>query len=1537
MEGYLDLCYSPILGPSLHSSLPTNSTFTPWTNGDFDICFESLLTTGCAVLLALTSALYAGCSHTNLRRRKKPLVLSLRALLCVCIIATFLVELVASFWLARERPYSVLLMEAAVLVCWSVHLLMLWIMSRSISLAGRGPLTLHCAWFTTLLMAVFKLHTVIAWRMDSSPYQRYHLPIDEAYFTLLQQITTCVYFALQILYLLTLPFKIALVTGHNVQLDPTRKYLTTQVDDDESSRQHLISSQLPRTDYGTIATSPPSLKDTSEDGANVLSLLTFWWVQPLMKKGWLGGLQTPQDLPSLPSSLSTHNVKEQFRNTVLNRGASDSKWTLVKDLNRSFGLHYYPLGLLKFLADLLGFAGPLLLHQLVAFIENRQEPLYHGYLYALGLFLSTLLGAFLLTHFNYQVNKVGVKVRSALITEIYRKALSVTTTTLSHFSTGQVVNSMSTDTDRIVNFCSSFHQFWSLPFQVIISLGLLYQQVGLAFLAGLVFCVLLIPVNRWLAVKIGKLSTSMMEQKDARVKVMSEVLTGIRVIKFYCWERYFLERILGIRSLELKALKGRKYLDALCVYFWATTPVLISILTFATYVAMGNTLTAAKVFTSIALFSILISPLNAFPWVINGLVEAWVSVKRVQVFLRLEELGQYYTTLQDKQGFHGDDQSIPAVTINHGCFTWTTPTTTETTPTTTEGERVTLTDINLTIHPGELVGVVGRVGSGKSSLLSAITAEMNKLGGEVGVACVGSGFGLATQECWIQHATVRDNILFGLPYQADRYNRVLHACALHQDLLVLPGGDLTEVGENGVTLSGGQKARISLARAVYQDKSVYLLDDPLSAVDAHVGAHLFTHCIMGLLARKTRILATHHIRFLSEAHTVVAMENGRIVSYGPPSVVLPSLVAREITSQPEPEEDSCSDADTAEPSPSDVLVKEEEKEVGVVKLSVYRAYWTSVGHPLAIIIMTSFLLMQASRNVSDWWLSYWIAHSYNDSYASANITASVYIPHHSTLSSNTSIPILSLEGASDNLAFYLGIYGGLAVANTVFTLLRAFLYAYGGVRAATVLHKRLLRAILRAPVAFFDVTPIGRIINRFSSDLYAIDDSLPFILNILLAQFFAILGTLAVTCYGLPWFALLLLPLGLLYYHIQKYYRRTSRELKRLSTVTLSPVYAHFSESLSGLTTIRALRASGRFAEENTTRLDLNQRANYSSFAVAQWLGIRLQMLGVAMVTGVALIAVLEHHFNSVDPGLVGLAISYALSVTNLLSGVVTSFTETEKEMVSVERAEQYIGGVVNEGQRSSARTVAPPVGWPTRGVVEFKGVHLVYREGLPPALKDLSFITRPMEKLGVVGRTGAGKSSLFQALFRLTELTRGTILIDSVDTAVLSLENLRGVLAVIPQDPFLFSGTVRDNLDPGSHHSDTELWSVLERCHLKDPVLQLGGLGAEVQERGRVFSVGERQLLCLARALLTSARVVCVDEATASVDMDTDSRIQETIRNEFTHSTVITIAHRIETVLGCDRILVMEAGGLRELDTPTQLLDNNQSLFYKLYKEHTS
>ncbi|KAH9493041.1 Multidrug resistance-associated protein 7 [Bulinus truncatus] len=1060
--------------------------------------------------------------------------------------------------------------------------------------------------------------------------------------------------------------------------------------------------------------------------------------------------------------------------------------TLSKALNKAFGVEYYSLGALKLLADSLGFAGPVLLNYLVSFIENKDEDIYEGYLFAM-------------------------------------------------------------DTDRILNFCPSFHAFWSLPFQIIVSLVLLYQQVGLAFLAGVGFALILIPINRSIAIKIGELSTEMMAHKDE-----------------------------GSRFLPL------------------------------TYVLMGHQLTAAKVFTSLSLFLMLISPLNSFPWVINGLVEARVSLKRVQNFVCLEdnEPEKYYNSKQDLQG--------SLIKILNASFSWmrgslekssneqnTTPG--NYTGATAERDKKTKT---LDLDGGQFVGIIGKVGAGKSSFLSAIIGEMKKMQGEIAVNNLNEGFAYVAQEPWIQHATLRDNILFGHPYDSQRYELVLEACALIEDLKVLPAGDMTEIGENGLNLSGGQKARVALARAVYQDKSVYLLDDPLSAVDAHVAKHIYTHCIMGLLKKKTCILCTHHVKFLRRADLVILLENGSIIKSEVPEEKLVET--------------------TQDSNKEYTLVEEEEKETGVVKGAVYKAYWNAVGSCLSTMVLVSLFLMQASKNTGDWWLSYWVSNSVNKQIPEGSGNVS----HISGLLVHSTQPWRNLTTSEDNVVFYLEIYAGLSGANVLFTLFRSFLFAYGGLNAARVMHNDLLNAILKAPMSFFNSTPLGRLVNRFSSDLYSVDDSLPFTLNIFLAQAFGILGTVVLTCYGLPWFAICLIPMTALYYKIQLYYRHTSRELKRLSSVTLSPIYAHFSETITGLSTIRAMRHSQRFCDENKQRLDANQRAQFATQLSSCWLNFRLRMLGVAMVTCLSLIAVLQHQLTSVNAGLVGLALSYSLSVTNLLGQVVLFFTSTEKEFVSVERCQQYITETPSEKWTG---TLFPPSLWPSSGVTVFDNVWLRYKDNLSPVLKGISFRTEPGEKIGIVGRTGAGKSSLFLSLFRLVEIYEGCITVDGVNLKYLDLHEIRSKLAVIPQDPFLFSGTVRKNLDPRNSHSDDNLWSAIDRCHLRECIDQMGGLEAVITQNGREFSVGQRQLLCLARAILTQAKVLCIDEATANVDMETDSLIQITIRSEFKDSTVLTIAHRIHTVLDSHRVLVLKDGAVAEFSPPGALLQDNGSLFYSL------
>uniref|UniRef100_A0A8C3IML1 ATP-binding cassette sub-family C member 10 n=1 Tax=Chrysemys picta bellii TaxID=8478 RepID=A0A8C3IML1_CHRPI len=1463
-----DLC-----GTSPEDPLPV------WVHGSVGHCFNQLILNVVPhVILALVSACYLGTprysSHLPGWKCRIAASFVLTGLPILDIISAAITQQ------ELGTLYLVVLASGIALLAWLTHSLALLTLYRSTYGSSRGPAAM-------VLLALFPVPALIitlVWYCQNGVAWP-HLHAAHIF----RLSILCLQLASLLIY----------VIGYITPVASRQVFCSIN---DSWQREPLI------TESGIPA---PNWQGVAEDGESWLSRFSYAWMNPLMKRGYQWMLNRPQDVCLLPRRLQATRVHDHFYSCWQEKAVQ-----LLSVLHAAFGLRYYSLGLLKLAGSLLGFSGPLLLNLLVSFMESHQEPLSHGVLYALGLFAGSFLGALLRNQFSYEVNKVMLTVRAAVISAIYRKALRVSGSSLAGFTMGEIVNFMSTDTDRLVNFCVSFHEVWSLPFQFAITLYLLYQQVGVAFLGGLALALLLVPVNKVIANRIMENNKEMLKHKDTRVKLMTEFLCGMRVIKFYTWERHFGARINACRAKELQKLRTIKYLDAVCVYLWAALPVVVSIVIFITYVLLGHQLTATKVFTALALVGMLILPLNNFPWVLNGILDAKVSLDRIQRFLELsdQDLHAYYTT-------DGPTDPSSALEMHHSTFSWSPKSAAACFP-----------------LQGALVGVVGKVGCGKSSLLAAITGELNRLGGQVYVWDLERGFGLATQEPWIQFTTVRENILFGRDYDARLYQEVLEACALSDDLNILPAGDQTEVGENGVTLSGGQKARIALARAVYQEKEIYLLDDPLAAVDADVANHLMQKCILGVLKQKTRILCTHRTEFLEKADTLLLMDNGRIVKIGTPSEILPLVEAtpkvneenkrRQNKVLAEQGQEKVMEIEAEELGQATCLLqREEEKKEGAVAFQVYRAYWLAVGSCLALSILFSLLLMQASGNVSVWWLSHWISNLPQTANISMRpLSASVPSPQLLLFSFAGLVTAPVHPNSTLDVNFYLMVYGGIAGANSVFTILRAFLFAYGTIRAATVIHSRLLQRVMKATVTFFDITPTGRILNRFSSDLYCVDDSLPFILNIFLANVFGLLGMLVMITYGLPWIGLILLPLAALYFSIQRYYRRTSRELKRLYSLTLSPIYTHFSETLTGLSIIRATRATDRFEAENQLRLEQNQRCLFASNTAMQWLDIRLQMIGVAVVTAIAGIAIIQHQRQLGNPGLVGLALSYALSVTNLLSGLISSFTQTETMMVSVERAEEYSTDIPIEPQE---QLVAPD--WPSRGHVEFQQVVLTYRPGLPNALDGVTFTIYPGEKVGIVGRTGSGKSTIFLALFRMVELRGGRILLDNVDSRSVGLESLRSKLAIIPQDPFLFSGTIRENLDPLGRHTDSDLYQVLEQCHLQAVITQMGGLDCELGERGKSLSVGQRQLVCLARALLTQAKVLCIDEATASVDQKTDQLLQQTIRQRFADKTVLTIAHRLNTILDSDRVLVMHAGKAAELDSPAVLSKREDSLFQRL------
>ncbi|KAF0314010.1 Multidrug resistance-associated protein 7 [Amphibalanus amphitrite] len=976
-------------------------------------------------------------------------------------------------------------------------------------------------------------------------------------------------------------------------------------------------------DRTPLVTEPATLGrplGVAEDGAGWLSVLTFWWAQPLMRRGRQRQLYDVTDLHTLPAALNTDRVDARFTACLRRRtaqlreaaaadseperllppaaGPESQQVSLLGVLLRSFGAEYLLLGVLKLVADLSTFAGPLLLNAIITFIEDPRQPMTRGYVYAATICAANVIGVLCTTQYDYRLAKVGLKVRAAFVSTIYRKILDVPLAQLARLSSGEVMTFMSVDTDRVVNLCSSFHAFWSLPVQFGVTLYLLYWQIGVSFLSGLVFAIALVPLNKWIANKTGQYSAGMLEHKDHRVKLTSEVLQGIRTVKFSSWESFFTALIGVRRTEEVRFLKKQKYLDAWCVFFWATTPVLMCLLTFGTYVLLGNRLTAATVFTTIALLNMLKGPINAYPWALNGLIDSLVSIRRVQRLLALPDM--------DPDQYYCDKDNLPHniadadIAIHQGFFHWgaaspssdgaagrrsagpeepspgasaeTETTMSEVLYSGNARNQIKLWGVSLAAWPGQVVGVMGPVGCGKSSLLYAVLGELLKEEGLVHVADRHRAVGLVSQEPWLQQGTVRDNILFGAAYNVDKYRSVVSACALTSDLETLPAGDLTPVTQNGASLSGGQRVRVALARAVYQDLQVYLLDDIFSSLDPRVAEHVMRQCVRRLLRGATVVLCGHQRPLLRLTDHLVVMDKGYVTRQGPPSEILAEIPDSPTDSEPTFSSSSSSTDDSpsvAEPSDA---VQEEDRVLGAVRWPVYKAYYRAVGRLLAPLVLLTVAAMQASSNATDLWLGFFVT-----STTGANSTAAPPSSEpQSLLWLRLQAGPVPAPAGSDHQRRFFEVYGGIAAGNALLAIMRSFLFAYGGVRAARVVHDSLLQAVLKADLSFFSMNPVGRIVNRFSSDLFTVDSSLPFILNILLAQFAGLTGFVVVTVISLPWVGLLLLPLGVIYYYIQNFYRYTSRELKRLSTLTLSPVYVHFVETLSGLATVRALRGRDR-------------------------------------------------------------------------------------------------------------------------------------------------------------------------------------------------------------------------------------------------------------------------------------------------------------------------------------------------------------------------
>uniref|UniRef100_A0A8C1NLS6 Multidrug resistance-associated protein 1 n=1 Tax=Cyprinus carpio TaxID=7962 RepID=A0A8C1NLS6_CYPCA len=1178
-------------------------------------------------------------------------------------------------------------------------------------------------------------------------------------------------------------------------------------------------------------------------------------------------------------------------------------------LCRTFGPYFLVSSLYKIIHDILMFVGPEILRLLIQFVNDSSAPTWHGYFYTTLLLVCTCVQTLILQKYFHVCFVTGMRLRTAIVGAVYRKALVITNAARRTSTVGEIVNLMSVDAQRFMDLITYINMIWSAPLQVILALYFLWQNLGPSVLAGVAVMVLMVPLNAVIAMKTKTYQVAQMKSKDNRIKLMNEVLNGIKVLKLYAWELAFKDKVSAIRESELRVLMKTAYLGAVSTFTWVCAPFLVALSTFAVYVLVDdhNILDAQKAFVSLALFNILRFPLNMLPMVISSMVQASVSMKRLRVFLSHEELDE-------------DNVERPAITaceIVDGAFSWS------------KHDSPTLKRINVRVPEGAFVAVVGHVGSGKSSLLSALLGEMQKQEGSVSIK---GSVAYVPQQAWIQNATLKDNILFGREAKDSWYEKVVEACALLPDLEVLPGGDLTEIGEKGVNLSGGQKQRVSVARAVYCNCAVYLLDDPLSAVDAHVGKHIFEKVIgpQGLLQGRTRVLVTHGLSFLPQADLILVMVDGEITEMGSYTELLGRqgafaefLRTYASTEQEEVEEsvggeagvtgmdmekhEACrkmcvilSDVENIFSSTEAVPRKGlENGGPADVKLSVFWEYMKAIGLPLSIFSIFLFFCHHLSSLGSNYWLSLW-----------------------------TDDPVIN--NTQPNREMRLGVYGAFGLTQGIAVFCYSVTVSVGGILASRYLHQTMLYNVLRSPMSFFERTPSGNLVNRFAKETDTIDTVIPSIIKMFMGSMFNVLGSCAVILIATPLVAIIIPPLGLLYFFVQRFYVASSRQLKRLESVSRSPVYTHFNETLLGTSVIRAFGEQQRFIRESDGRVDHNQTAYFPSIVANRWLAVRLEFVGNCIVTFAALFAVMAR--DSLSPGIMGLSISYALQVTTSLNWLVRMSSEVETNIVAVEKVKEY-GDTEKEAEWRLEHSTLP-AGWPTTGHIEIRNFGLRYREDLELAISDISVNIEGGEKVGIVGRTGAGKSSLTLGLFRIIEAAQGEICIDGVNIAKLGLHELRSRITIIPQDPVLFSGSLRMNLDPFDGYTDEEVWRALELAHLKNFVSGLPDkLNHECSEGGENLSLGQRQLVCLARALLRKTKILVLDEATAAVDLETDNLIQSTIRTQFEDCTVLTIAHRLNTIMDYTRVLVLDKGHMAEFGSPSNLIAK-KGIFYKMAKD---
>ncbi|XP_013107786.2 probable multidrug resistance-associated protein lethal(2)03659 isoform X2 [Stomoxys calcitrans] len=1307
--------------------------------------------------------------------------------------------------------------------------------------------------------------------------------------------------------------------------------------------------------------------------ANFFSRWSFWWMKDLFRRGFQGPLED-EELYQHHKEFDSARLTEKFSH-LWDKECTRKDPSVVRLIVKAYGAVFLPLGLLYSICESTTKAlQPLFLGGLVAYFASGQTSITkdNAYLFAGGIVLCSIIPVLTFHPFIFYIFQVGTKIRLALSGLVYRKCQQISKSASNDGLRARAINILSNDLGRFDVALCFLHDLWKGPTESLLIGYLMYREIGISAVIGVAFMLSFIPLQAWAGKKAAYYRQKTAERTDLRVKLMNEIIQGIQVIKMYAWERSFAKVIADVRLKEVKAIRGTSYIHAALSCTSMISPLSV-FLALVSYVYLGDALTAKRVYTVSSYFNMLNdSMVHFWPLAITFIAEAYVSARRCKEFLLDGDQAEAPLKLEkkSKKKYENDDlnknkldknesigkydsnplpESSPIKkvrTLNVGapskciilrdtCATWETNA--------LPGFRNSAVEkLNAQIMNKTLAAIVGPVGSGKTTFLNVLLGEVEIDSGEV---LVNGKVSYCSQEPWIFEGTVRDNVVFVEDFNERRYKRVLKVCALERDLELLPRGDLTIVGERGVSLSGGQKARINLARAVYRKADIYLLDDPLSAVDTHVGKHIFERCINDFLSNKIRVLVTHQLQYLFDVEHLILMGSGCIVAQGSYQELQKSkqfqflASSSSVTPNGETLDEisvsshvSRSDSDKSGENYHPVLrpgekpvedVNREAQAVGSVKLDVYLSYFKALESTFILILIVGlFICTRVMLNGVDYFLSRWVIWE-------ENIGQSI---EESPANALNSTAIADNNWEEQERQKRVIIYSIMLGSTLIVYLFRTFGFYSMCLRISLKLHDRLFRGITRTSMYFFNTNSSGRILNRFSKDIRTVDADLPQTLMDCLSFAIDISGVMIIVAVANYWLLVPAVVIIICLVLIRFVYIKTSRSVKRLESISRSPVYSLTNQTFQGLTTIRALEGEAALEVEFHDYQNANTSAWFlflsCTRAFAMWTDI-ICVIYITMVTFSFL--VLGSEFNSGD---VGLAILHSITMIGMCQWGMRQTAELENQMTSVERILEYTEQPPEAAMETEPK-YKPKCEWPNEGRIEFINFKFKYSPKDAYVLKDINFVTRPNEKLGIVGRTGAGKSSIIQSLFRLA-YNEGIIYIDGIDIENLGLYDLRSNISIIPQDPVLFSGTLRYNLDPLEECRDDDMWKALQDVELKSHVSTLiGGLNCRMYDGGSNFSVGQRQLVCLARAILRKNKILILDEATANVDPETDKLIQKTIRSKFSACTVLTIAHRLHTVMDCDRILVMDAGQLVELGHPFELLQKPGG-FLRTLVDHT-